>query len=225
MQLIPEDIKGYAERISSPESDVLQRLNRDTHAKIINPRMLSGHLQGKLLEMISRMLHPKRILEIGTFTGYSAICLAQGLATDGQLHTIEHNPELEDFTKKYIAEAGLQKQIVLHQGKALDVIPQLQDIYDLVFIDADKPNYVNYFELVFNKLRSGGVILADNVLWGGRVLDPDGHFTQTKTSLHALNADADTRGIREYNDHVSKHAGIENLLLPFRDGLMISIKK
>lgn len=225
MQLVPENIKKYAEKISSKETEILQQLSRDTYAKIINPRMLSGHLQGKLLEMISRLLQPERILEIGTFTGYSAICLAQGLKAGGQLHTIDHNQELEDFTRKYIAEAGLQDQIILHYGEALDVLSGLEDTFDLVFIDADKPNYVKYFELAFEKLNRGGAILADNVLWDGKVLDPDEKISGLKTSLRALHEDPDTKGIKAYNEYVSQHSGIENLLLPFRDGLMISIKK
>ena len=225
MSLIPEHIQRYAEKFSTPEPEVLRQLNRDTHAKILNPRMLSGHLQGRLLEMVSRMLRPERILEIGTYTGYSAICLARGLSANGLLHTIDHNPELEEFTRQYIAEAGLSRQIILHTGHAPDVIPHIEETFDLVFIDADKPNYVLYFDLAFEKLRKGGVIMADNVLWSGKVLR---YVSGAKDGGHTEDSgdtDPDTEGIHAYNEHVSRHPGVENLLLPVRDGLMISMKK
>ncbi|MFO7997633.1 MAG: O-methyltransferase [Bacteroidales bacterium] len=212
MDLITKETEAYAGNISGEESDVLASLNRETHARMIRPRMLSGHLQGRLLEMISRMVRPERILEIGTYTGYSAICLAQGLTASGLLHTIDHNPELKDFTREYIQRAGLEKKVILHTGEALEVIPTLEEMFDLVFIDADKVNYIRYFDLAYEKLRPGGVILADNVLWSGKVIGLE------------TEADPDTMGIARFNQYVKNHPGIRNLLLPFRDGLMISMK-
>lgn len=211
MEFIPKDIEEYARKITGGESPVLESLNRETHARMIRPRMLSGHLQGRFLEMVSRMVRPVTILEVGTYTGYSAICLAQGLQPGGKLHTIDHNPELEDFTREYIRLAGLEECIVLHTGEALEVIPSLQDSFDLVFIDADKENYIRYFDMAYEKLRPGGVILADNVLWSGKVI--------------AEATDPETLGIVRFNEYVREHPGIINLLLPFRDGLMISMKK
>jgi caffeoyl-CoA O-methyltransferase len=217
MEFLPKEIEAYAKEISTGESPVLASLNRNTHARMIRPRMLSGHLQGKLLEMISRMIRPAAILEIGTYTGYSAICLAQGLQPGGILHTIDHNPELRNFTMDYIKGAGLESSIVLHTGEALEVIPTLTEGFDLVFIDADKENYIRYFDLAFEKLRPGGVILADNVLWSGKVIGVD--------ATDPGKTDPDTLGIVRYNQYVKDHPGITNLLLPFRDGLMISMKK
>lgn len=218
MEFIPPEIDAYARSVSTPESPVLARLNRNTHARMIRPRMLSGHLQGLLLEMISRMVRPNAILEIGTYTGYSAICMAQGLSDQGKLHTIDHNPELEDFSREYIRQAGLEDKIILHTGEALEVIPTLDVTFDLVFIDADKENYVRYFEMAFQKLRPGGVILADNVLWSGKV-------TEAVKNPSAGPPDPDTIGIIRYNEYVKTHPGIINFLLPFRDGVMISMKK
>ncbi len=213
-----QEIEAYARHISSPESEALSRLNRDTHAMILRPRMLSGHLQGKLLETISLMLRPKYILEIGTYTGYSAICLAQGLASGGMLHTIDHNPELEDFTREYIILSGMQDRITQHIGEALDVIPRIKETFDLVFIDADKENYVRYFELAYEKLRDGGVIVADNVLWDGKPVD-------AWTGNQAVkDTDRDALGIIRFNEYIRQHKGISRLLLPFRDGVMICVK-
>jgi caffeoyl-CoA O-methyltransferase len=209
MKLLSQEIENYASELSSPESEVLQRLNRDTHAKVLRARMLSGHMQGRLLAFFSRLLKPKRILEIGTYTGYSALCMAEGLDKDGLLHTIDHNAELKDFTAKYIREAGHEHIIRQHIGRALDVLPAIDEIFDLVFIDADKENYIQYFELIFPKLRKGGVVIADNALWSGKVLMPDDEM------------DAETRGIALFNDYIRNHNGVTNLLLPFRDGLML----
>lgn len=209
MDFLPDSIAEYAEKFSSPEPDVLKKLNRDTHAKVLRPRMLAGHLQGRLLSFISRMVNPERILEIGTYTGYSAICLAEGLQENGLLHTIDHNPELRDFAAGFIRQAGYNKQIIQHTGEAIDVLPFIDDRFDLVYLDADKTNYIRYFELIFPKLRQGGIVLADNVLWGGKVLE--------KVS----GKDEETLGIVRFNNYVRKHAGVRNLLLPFRDGLMI----
>ncbi len=212
MNFLPPEIERYAESISSPESGVLKKLNRDTHAKVLRPRMLSGHLQGNLLELISCMIRPSRILEVGTYTGYSAICMARGLKAGGRLHTIDHNPELEDFAREYFVRAGLQNSIVQHIGEALDLIPTLDETFDLAFIDADKENYITYFDMIYEKTSSGGVILADNVLWSGKVLQKD------------AGNDPETEGIVRFNEYVKNHSGIRNLLLPFRDGLMISQK-
>jgi caffeoyl-CoA O-methyltransferase len=255
MEFIPKEIEDYAREISSSESPVLASLNRHTHARMVRPRMLSGHLQGRLLEMISRMLRPAAILEIGTYTGYSAICLAQGLQSGGKLHTIDHNPELEDFTRDYIRQAGLESSIVLHIGEALEVIPTLNEYFDLVFIDADKENYIRYFDMAYEKLRPGGVILADNVLWSGKVIGADaggpentaggpertsggpentaggpertsgGPENTAGKARESAAPDPETLGIIRFNQYVKDHPGIINLLLPFRDGLMISMKK
>ncbi|MBW7936473.1 MAG: O-methyltransferase [Flavobacteriales bacterium] len=212
MDFISPEIEDYALQHSSPESDVLQSLNRETHARVLYARMLSGHLQGKFLEMISSMLSPKRILEIGTYTGYSAINLAKGLCPDGILHTIDVNDELEGIIRKSFTKAGLSESIHLHLGNALDIIPQLKEIWDLVFIDADKENYRRYYELIFERVRPGGIIIADNVLWSGKVLDE-------------AYQDAETRAIRAFNQFVMQDNRVENLLLPIRDGLMIIRKK
>ncbi|MBW6498060.1 MAG: O-methyltransferase [Bacteroidales bacterium] len=211
--MISEKIEAYARKMSDPESPVLQRLSRETQAKVLKPRMLSGHLQGKLLEMISLIKPSRHILEIGTYTGYSAICLAQGLTEDGLLHTIDHNPELEDFARTFIVEAGLENKIIQHIGEAIEVIPTLDETFDLVFIDADKENYVNYFEMVFDKMPRGGIVLADNVLWDGKVMQ------------EPATADTETRGIIQFNEHIRQHKGINRVLIPYRDGLTIIRKK
>lgn len=209
MDFLPQNIEEYASAYSTPEPELLNKLNRETHAKILRPRMLSGHMQGRLLSFISRMIQPSRVLEIGTYTGYSAICLAEGLKAGGLLHTIDHNAELEEFVNQYIKEAGYHHQIIHHIGEALDVITGLDETFDLVFIDADKENYVRYFDMILPKVRQGGVIIADNVLWSGKVLLPK----------HQM--DEETTGIAEFNEHVNQNKQVRNLLLPFRDGLMI----
>lgn len=214
------DIKGiheYAENHSMEEPEILRKLNRETHLTQVYPQMLSGHLQGLMLRMIVGMLNPKRILEIGTFTGYSALALALGSDmtaesipdADFTLHTIEANPELESGIRRYLTEAGLENRITLHIGEALTIIPGLNETWDLVFIDADKPNYLNYYQMVLPNVRPGGYILVDNVLWDGKVLNPPEKM------------DKDTRGIVAFNDYVQKDREVENLLLPIRDGLMI----
>jgi caffeoyl-CoA O-methyltransferase len=217
MELIDPELEKYAEVHTSAEPPVLAKLTRETHLTQMYPRMLSGHLQGTLLRMISGMIKPFRILEIGTFTGYSAICLAAGLTgrpgkgsdiEPALLHTIEVDPELETMIRKYLLEAGVEDKVILHTGNAEEVIPTLNETWDLVFIDADKPNYLNYYRMVFDHVRPGGFILADNALWDGKVLDP---ATESK----------DTRGIIEFNDFVQNDPRVENLLLPVRDGLMI----
>jgi len=202
-------IETYITDHSSPEDDLLKRLNRETHLKVLNPRMLSGHVQGRFLEMISKMIRPQRILEIGTYTGYSAICLAKGLAGNGILHTIEVNPELEEFAKRYFREAGLESQIIQHGGDALELLPQIDETFDLVFIDAAKESYLDYYHLIFDKVRKGGFILADNALWDGKVVDPN----QVQ--------DKETQGIIAFNDFIRKDDRVENVLLSLRDGIMI----
>ncbi len=209
MDFINQDIEKYAMAFSSPEPEVLQRLSRDTHAKVLKPRMLSGHLQGRFLSFLSRTIRPKRILEIGTYTGYSAICLAEGLAEDGIIHTIDHNPELEDFARIYFKMAGVDHQVKQHIGEALDILPHLDEPFDLVFIDADKPNYIRYFEIIYPRLRDGGIVLADNALWSGKVLDSEDRM------------DAETAGIAQFNRYIREHPGVYHVLLPFRDGVML----
>jgi caffeoyl-CoA O-methyltransferase len=210
MDFIDADIQHYSEKFTLPESLALQELSRETHAKVLMPRMLSGHLQGRLLSMFSHMIQPGRILEIGTYTGYSAICLAEGLKENGLLHTIDINEELEQMAKKYFEKAGLQNKIIIHIGNALEIIPALDEVFDLVFIDADKENYSAYYDLVFDKVRTGGFILADNVLWSGKVLEKK--------------KDKDTAAIHAYNQKILHDNRVENVLLPVRDGIMIARK-
>ena len=207
------DLNQYITNHTEEEDSVLKDLNRETHLKILNPRMLSGHIQGKLLEQISKMIRPKYILELGTFTGYSAICLAKGLCEGGLIDTIEVNDELETFIHRYFSAAGIEQQVKLHIGNAEEIIPEMNKIFDLVFIDADKRRYPEYYRLVFDKVRSGGYILADNVLWDGKV------------AREPLPDDEYTRGIDEFNKIVQSDLRVENLLLPVRDGLMIIRKK
>jgi caffeoyl-CoA O-methyltransferase len=213
MNFLDPRLDAYVCDHSKPENELLQRLNRETYSRMLMPRMLSGHLQGRVLSMISHMIRPKRILEIGTFTGYSALCLAEGLTPDGILHTIDINEELETIVRKYINEAGLSKKVLFHIGNAMDIIPSLQDSFDLVFIDADKENYSNYYDLVIDRVRPGGFIMADNVLWSGKVIE------EPKVG------DEDTRSIIAFNDKVMKDDRVENVLFPIRDGIMIMRKK
>jgi len=200
--------ENYIASHSSPEDPVLEELYRQTYLRFVNPNMTSGHMQGKFLEMMSRMISPMHILEIGTFTGYSAICMAKGLKPGGKLITIEINDELVSFSSSFFAKAGLSDKIQQLTGKALDIIPSLPQMFDLVFIDADKREYCDYFRIVKEKVRPGGFILVDNVLWGGKALD-----NNTK--------DQQTRGIIEFNEMINKETGIENIILPVRDGIMI----
>lgn len=211
MDFLPDDIARYVEDHTTPESDLLKRINRDTYAQVLMPRMLSGHVQGRFLAMISHFIRPKYILEIGTYTGYSAICLAEGLAPDGKLITLDVNEELETRVRGYLQEARLAERIDYRIGDAAKIIPTLEVMFDLVFIDADKENYALYYDLVFDKVKPGGAILADNVLWSGKV-------TQAK-------ADKDTRALIEFNRKVNLDNRVENLLLPLRDGIMMVRKK
>lgn len=211
MNLNPDETHTYADRHTSPEPPLLARLNRETHVQTLMPRMLSGHAQGRLLSMISHMVQPRRVLELGTFTGYAALCLAEGLAPDGELHTVEQNPELETRIRRYVAEAGLTGRLHLHIGKAADVVPALAETWDLVFIDADKINNDAYYELVLPRVRTGGFLLIDNVLWGGKVVD----------SYPVKPSDKDTHAVRAFNDKVQADTRVENVFLPLRDGLLL----
>lgn len=207
MEIINADLQRYAELHTTAEGDLLKRINRDTHADVMMPRMLSGHLQGRVLAMISHLIRPKRILEIGTFTGYSALCLAEGLHEDGKLITIDSNEELEQRVRKYFDEAAFSSKIDYRIGDATKIIPSLQETFDLVFIDADKENYSRYFDLVIDKVPLDGIILADNVLWSGKVLNEK--------------PDKDTRAIVEFNKKVQHDVRVENVLLPVRDGIFM----
>ena len=206
-------IEKYAHDHTSTELPVLARLSRSTHLHTHQPQMLSGHLQGAFLQMISHMIKPSAVLEIGTFTGYSAICMAQGLKPGGQLITMDVNPEMEDFALPFFEEAGLKDMIHMLIGDATKIIEKLKGPFDLVFIDADKENYVNYFDQVFPKVSPGGYILADNTLWYGRVILPNAESNR------------ETAGIVNFNRYIKQHQGIEHMLLPIRDGIMMVRKK
>ncbi len=210
MEFLPEKLEAYVEAHTRDEGQVLKDLDRETYQKVLSPRMLSGHVQGQVLRMLSIMIKPETILEIGTFTGYSAICLAEGLNENGALHTIDINKELQNMTSYYFEKSGLSEKIKYHIGNALEIIPTMDLFFDLVFIDADKENYSNYFDLVINKVRTGGYIIADNVLWSGKVVE--------------ANPDEETRSIMAFNDKVQADSRVENVLLPVRDGLMVMRK-
>ncbi len=206
-------IDDYINQNSTPEDDVLKELNRETHLKVLAPRMLSGNIQGKLLESISKMIQPKTILELGTYTGYSAICMAKGLSPNGVLHTIEINDELESIIRKYIKKVDFESKIKLHIGDALTIIPSMEMEFDLVFIDADKRLYSQYYDLVIDKLKPGGFIIADNVLWGEKVIEA------------IQQNDLYTKGIVDFNNKIIKDNRVENFILPLRDGISIIRKK
>lgn len=213
MDFLNPKIEEYTLQHCEPESELLYELNRQTHLQILQPRMLSGHLQGRILSSYSKALSPKNVLEIGTYTGYSALCMAEGLKKDGIIHTIDINEELKSFTQSFLNKSKFNNQIKLHVGNALDLIPTLKLEWDLVFIDADKENYSNYFDLVIDRVRSGGWIIADNVLWSGKVLKP------TDRNDH------ETAALKAFNQKVHQDQRVTNLLLPVRDGMMILIKK
>jgi len=208
-----KNIFQYIVNHSDKEDKILTDLSRKTHLETIHPRMLSGHLQGKFLEFISKMIKPERILEIGTFTGYSAICLAKGLSENGLLYTIEINDERKPIIDEFIKKAGFSDKIKLLIGDAIKVIPEITELFDLVFIDADKPNYLNYFKVVFPKLKPGGFIIVDNVLWDGKVIKK------------VMKDDVSTKGIIDFNNYIQNNELVENLMLPLRDGLMLIRKK
>ncbi|MCH2199101.1 MAG: O-methyltransferase [Flavobacteriales bacterium] len=213
MNFLPDDIENYANNHTEAEPQVLQSLYRETWQKIIMPRMLSGHLQGRLLSIFSKMMQPKRILEIGAYTGYSAICFAEGLHPKGRIDTVEINEELNSIQDKYWELSGLKDRIQRFNGKALEVIPTLEDSYDMVFIDADKENYLEYYELILPKVRPGGLILIDNVLWTGKVTEEiKGH-------------DPETKALKALNELIQEDDRVSNILLPVRDGIMMAMKK
>ncbi len=212
MEFLPENIDQYACNHTQGENSVLAELNRETWAKVLIPRMLSGHLQGRTLSMFSQMIQPKTILEIGTYTGYSAICLAEGLQENGNLHTIDINEELKSMCERYFEKAGINKQVKLYTGNAMDIIPTIEAEFDLVFIDADKENYSNYFDLIIERMPIGGYIIADNVLWSGKVVE--------EVDLK----DIETQGLIAFNKKMHESKRVENLLLPIRDGLMVCRK-
>ena len=212
MDFLSKEISEYAERFTTPEGSLLEKITRETHLHEIMPRMLSGHLQGRFLSFISQMIKPKRVLEIGTYTGYSSICIAEGLAPDGLIYTIDINEELEPRVLSYFHEAGLQDQAKMLIGNAIDLVPDIDERYDLVFIDADKENYPNYFDLVIDRMAPGGWIVADNVLWSGKVLGTE-------------EGDKDTQALRAYNEKIHQDSRVDNILLPIRDGLMVCRKK
>jgi caffeoyl-CoA O-methyltransferase len=207
MDIINEALQRYSEEHTSPENYLLRSINRHTHANVLRPRMLSGHLQGRVLAMFSQMLRPSRILEIGTYTGYSALCMAEGLVEGGKLITIDVNEELEEMVRASFSSSPLGAMIDFRVGDARHIIPELAESFDLVFIDADKENYSLYFDLVFSKVRPGGIILADNVLWSGKVID--------------AKPDKDTVAIQEFNRKIQLDNRVENVLLPIRDGIMM----
>lgn len=210
MHFISEALEDYVAMHSENEPELLARLNKETHQKILQPRMLSGHFQGRVLSMLSKILHPKHILEIGTYTGYAALCLAEGLAENGTLDTIDNNEELVDFQRKYFDQSQWANQIHQHLGNALEIIPTLNKKFDLVFIDADKENYINYFHMIVPMMNKGGVILSDNVLWSGKVLE------EVKAN------DKSTKVLLEYNELLKNDPRVETVLLPIRDGLTMS---
>ncbi len=203
----------YIREHSTPEDEVLAELYRQTHLYVVNPNMASGHLQGKLLEMISHMIQPSYVLEIGTYTGYSAICLARGLKPGGELHTIESNDELHEMSSRYIALAGVADRVIQHTGRAQDIIPSLTCSFDLVFIDGDKREYCEYYDIVLDRVRRGGFIIADNVLWGGKI------ETEEATK------DPQGNGIVMFNEKICSDDRVEKLILPLRDGLMVIRRK
>ena len=210
MHFISQELEDYIEQHSEKEPDLLAALNKETYQKILLPRMLSGHFQGRVLSMLSKLIRPVNILEIGTFTGYAALCLCEGMQENGQLHTIDIKEELETIQRKYFDKSPWGSQIFQHLGEAIAIIPTLELKFDLVFIDADKENYLNYFELILPKMNKGGIILSDNVLWSGKVLEP------------LQKNDLSTKVLLEYNELLKNDPRVETVLLPIRDGLTVS---
>ncbi len=210
MHFISQELEDYIEQHSENEPSLLAALNKETYQKILLPRMLSGHFQGRVLSMLSKLIRPVNILEIGTFTGYAALCLCEGMQENGQLHTIDIKEELVDFQRKYFDKSPWGNQIVQHLGEAISILPTLEIKFDLVFIDADKENYISYFELILPKMNKGGIILSDNVLWSGKVLEP------------LQKNDLSTKVLLEYNELLKNVSRVESVLLPIRDGLTVS---
>lgn len=213
MDFLPEGVDNFVTKNTENEPKILQELNHETWEKVLIPRMLSGHLQGRVLSMLTHMIQPKTILEIGTYTGYSAICMSEGLQNGGKIHTIDINEELESMVNKYIEKTELRNIITNHIGNALEIIPTLNEKFDLVFIDADKTNYSKYYDLVFDQVNTGGYIIADNVLWSGKVADS------------IKNTDPDTQAMISYSEKIHNDSRVQNVLFPIRDGLMIARKK
>lgn len=211
MEFLPPEIDDYAGQFTAAPSPLLARIERETWQQVLMPRMCSGHQQGRFLSLISQLLRPRRVLEVGTYTGYSALCLAEGLAPDGRLYTLDVNAELETRVRGYFADSPWNDQLDFRVGDARTLIPQLDETWDLVFLDADKENYLTYFEMVVDRVRPGGLILADNVLWSGKVADPSV-------------SDHETDALRAYNAHVAADPRVEHQLLPFRDGVMVARK-
>jgi predicted O-methyltransferase YrrM len=210
MHFISEELEDYIERHSEKEPELLAALNKETYQKVLLPRMLSGHFQGRVLSMLSKLIRPTNILEIGTYTGYSALCLCEGMQDDGAMHTIDIKEELVDFQRKYFDKSPWGNQITQHLGEALTIIPTLDLKFDLVFIDADKENYLHYYEMIVPKVNRGGIILSDNVLWSGKVVEP------------LEPNDVSTNVLVEYNAHLKNDPRVETVLLPIRDGLTVS---
>ena len=210
MELLSDELTHYLENSCEPENELLKHINRETHLKVSMPRMLSGHYQGRLLSMISKMISPQRILEIGTFTGYATLCLAEGLRENGIIHTIDINVELEDMVRSNFKKSDLDSKIIYQIGDAKEIIPTLNETFDLVFIDADKENYIHYYTMIVPMMNKGGIILSDNVLWSGKVLEP------------LQKNDLSTKILLEYNQLLKNDPRVETVLLPIRDGLTVS---
>ena len=209
MDFISEELSDYLNKNSEKEPEILSRLSKETHQKILQPRMLSGHIQGRFLSFISKIKSPNKILEIGTYTGYSTICLAEGLSINGKIDTIDKNEELVKIQNKYFKESGYRKNIIQHTGDAIDILNNLNDSYDIIFIDADKENYINYFNQVSNKLSKNGIIISDNVLWSGKVLDSNQMDEETSTLV-------------QFNKIINDDKRFKSIILPIRDGISIS---
>lgn len=213
MDFLNTNIAEYVEQHTEAEPQLLYQLNRKTNIEVINPRMIAGHFQGRLLSMLIHMIKPKTILEVGTYTGYSAICFAEGLAENGEIHTIDNNEELEPIQMAFFEKAGILDKVKRYVGDALEIIPEINHEFDVVFLDADKANYCNYFEMVLPKLKTGGYLLADNVLWSGKILEEN-----------PKKEDIDTIGLKRFNKMVQDDPRVQNILLPIRDGLMVCRK-
>lgn len=211
MNFISDKLQKYIDDHSMEESDLLKALDRETHQKVLQPRMLSGSYQGRLLAILAKMIGPKKILEVGTYTGYATLCMAEGLTTGGSIDTIDHNEELADMQRRYFDQSPYGSQIVQHLGEAKDILKTLAGPYDLVFLDADKENYPYYFDLIIDKLKTGGILLSDNVLWSGKVLEKG--------------TDEATSALQEYNHKINTDVRVETVILPIRDGLTITRKR